>query len=315
MRLEIIGALDARLAMLQESATTDGCRESLTAAFRDFAVSELEEHGPWMKNESKQPAHHFTSSCDMKRRRKDNEAPQIPSSDLRIFYFITLHQHPQLTQRIIYALQHPNHFFALHLDANAPDSTMKELQRAVAPFSNVYIIPKQVEVVWGGFSMVQVLLNAIEVALRLNERTAVKGAGEKDPVEKFLHEQQLNQPKLIEQLKEGVLFDYFINLSGSSYPLKSDLYIREFLAGKPKDALLMGMRTNRLHHNEFFHFVQCDNRIHRVGKLPQPVGMQVYTGTPPLFATSSPLTALHALPHHSLSLHLPLPPTSQDLSG
>jgi hypothetical protein len=215
MRLEMIGALDARLALLQEGAKTEGCRETLTAAFRDFVVSELEEHGPWMKNESKQPAHHFQSSCDMKNRRKSNEPSQIPSSDIRIFYFITLHQHPQLVQRLIYSLQHPNHFFALHLDANAPDSMLADLQRLIIPFPNVYIVPNRVEVVWGGFSMVQVLLNAIEVALQLNDRaaesaSATGGTGA--------------------TASTGGLFDYFINLSESSYPLKSDLYIREVRA-------------------------------------------------------------------------------------
>ncbi|WES98474.1 beta-1,6-N-acetylglucosaminyltransferase [Chryseobacterium arthrosphaerae] len=84
-------------------------------------------------------------------------------------------------------------FYLIHIDRKAKAEFTEEIQLYLIHFPNVYIL-ESMNIVAGGFSMIQAELNAIEYLLNVSND-----------------------------------WDYFINLSGEDSPLKSQNIIRKFL--------------------------------------------------------------------------------------
>jgi hypothetical protein len=74
-------------------------------------------------------------------------------------------------------------------------------------------------------------------------------------------------------------FDYFIDISETSYPMKPEPMMRSHLSKYQPDRNFMGMSKMKIHPNEWFRFIECDNKLHRVGKLQQPDGISLYVGS------------------------------------
>ncbi|SMC65882.1 beta-1,6-N-acetylglucosaminyltransferase [Moheibacter sediminis] len=116
-------------------------------------------------------------------------APKI----INIAYLILVHRLPEQFKRMFKAVYHPDNFYLIHIDKKANEEIGEEITDFLSPYSNVFIQDSQ-KVVWGGYSMVQAELDGMKHLLNL-----------------------------------GVEWDYFINLSGQDYPLKSQAIIRHFL--------------------------------------------------------------------------------------
>lgn len=115
------------------------------------------------------------------------------SRQIRIAYFIMLHHKAETFKAMFEKIYTRDQFYLIHIDRKAKAEFTDEIQQYIIHFPNVYIL-ESMNIVAGGFSMIQAELNAMEYLLNVTEK-----------------------------------WDYFINLSGEDYPLKSQNIIRQFL--------------------------------------------------------------------------------------
>ena len=120
-----------------------------------------------------------------------------PSGQIRIAYFILVHRFPEQFKRLFKAIYHPENYYLIHLDKKTSLEIYDDIQDFLANFLNAYMLVSE-NVVWGGYSMVQAELSGIKYLLDINAE-----------------------------------WDFFINLSGQDFPLKSQDFICDFL-GKNK---------------------------------------------------------------------------------
>ncbi len=112
---------------------------------------------------------------------------------MKTAYLILVHRYPQQFMRLFRAIYHPINYYLIHVDKRARGGLHTEIQDFLASFSNAHLLESR-NVVWGGYSMVDVELRGIK-----------------------------------ELLKISVEWDFFINLSGQDYPLRSQAFIQDFL--------------------------------------------------------------------------------------
>lgn len=124
-------------------------------------------------------------------------SPRISESrsgpHVRIAYFIMVHHKPEVFKNMFQKIYTRDQFYLIHIDKKAKPDFIEEIQIYIVQFPNVYILDSM-NIVSGGFNMVQAELNAMEFLLNVSKE-----------------------------------WDYFINLSGEDYPLKSQNIIRKFL--------------------------------------------------------------------------------------
>ncbi|MDQ1859066.1 beta-1,6-N-acetylglucosaminyltransferase [Chryseobacterium sp. WLY505] len=124
-------------------------------------------------------------------------APRISESHsgphVRIAYFIMIHHKPEVFKSMFEKIYTRDQFYLIHIDKKAKQEFIEEIQLYIVHFPNVYILDSM-NIVSGGFNIVQAELNAMEFLLNVSKE-----------------------------------WDYFINLSGEDYPLKSQNIIRKFL--------------------------------------------------------------------------------------
>jgi hypothetical protein len=115
---------------------------------------------------------------------------------MKIAFHILAHNNPKHLERLIKSLVSMNCIIFVHIDRN---SSIDDFSNCF--LENVIFIKNRIAVYWGDFSIV-------EATIRL----------------------------LLEARKCGSAFDYHILLSGSDYPLRSGIYIEQFLrANKGKE--------------------------------------------------------------------------------
>lgn len=112
---------------------------------------------------------------------------------VRIAYFIMIHHKPDAFKEMFQKIYTRDQFYLIHIDRNAKAEFTEEIQLYLIHFPNVYIL-ESMNIIAGGFSMIQAELNAMEYLLNVSND-----------------------------------WDYFINLSGEDSPLKSQNIIRKFL--------------------------------------------------------------------------------------
>jgi hypothetical protein len=157
----------------------------------------------------------------------DSSTENAIGNQVTIAYFILVHRLPEQFKRLFKALYHPENHYLIHLDKKISIEVYDDIRDFLTDFPNTYILESE-NVVWGGYSMVQVELNGMNYLLKLN-----------------------------------VHWDFFINLSGQDYPLKSQKIIRAFLTQnkgnnfiKIADQLAIRPETmNRIEN----HFVETEN--------------------------------------------------------
>lgn len=124
----------------------------------------------------------------------DPQALQSPSFLVRIAYFIMIHHKPNIFKEMFQKIYTRDQLYLIHIDRKAKAEITEEIQLYLVQFPNVYVLESR-NIVEGGFSMIQAELDAMEFLLNVNAE-----------------------------------WDYFINLSGEDYPLKSQNIIRKFLS-------------------------------------------------------------------------------------
>lgn len=112
---------------------------------------------------------------------------------ITIAYLVLVHRLPNQFKRMFTAIYDSENIYLIYIDKKASAEISKDIKSFLKPYSNVYIIIGE-NVTWGGYSMVQAELDGMNFLLRKNQN-----------------------------------WNYFINLSGQDYPLKSQKIIRQFL--------------------------------------------------------------------------------------
>lgn len=127
---------------------------------------------------------------------KSLNSPAPPEAEIAYFLQIannTVEHFPRLLRR----LHHPSNIYAIHFDLKIPSARLEPLIKLISTtpaYSNVHIMPSEL-ITYRGVSMLLNTINAIS----------------------FL-------------LSTSTTWDYFINLSGSDYPLLTPTTIRQLLA-------------------------------------------------------------------------------------
>src|SRR3972149_6111059 len=110
-----------------------------------------------------------------------------------IAYLILAHRYPGQFKRLFRAIYHPANYYLVHVDKRSGVGLQTEIQDFLSSFANASLLKSQ-SILWGGYSLVDAELRGIE-----------------------------------ELLKLGSEWEFFINLSGQDFPLKSQTHIQDFL--------------------------------------------------------------------------------------
>jgi len=130
----------------------------------------------------------------------------------------------------------------------AGEATYADLAARYADVPHVHVLPTphRVHVNWGGFSMVEATLRCLRYA-----RGHLTG--------------------------RALDFHKVTHLSSTAYPLVSNAEIRDTLASYPVDANLLEVRMKRSEPgpDSWHYFVECDDKVHRIYRMPPPSGPDV----------------------------------------
>jgi hypothetical protein len=110
-----------------------------------------------------------------------------------IAYFILVHRYPDQFKRLFSSIYTTSNYYLIHIDKKSNTHFYETITTYLATFANVEILASQ-NVVWGGYSMVDV------------EQKAIKRL-----------------------LKADTKWQFYVNLSGQDFPLKSQSQIEAFL--------------------------------------------------------------------------------------
>jgi len=111
-----------------------------------------------------------------------------------IAYLILVHRYLNQFKRLFRAIYHPANYYLIHVDKRSSVGLQTEIQDFLSSFANASLLKSQ-SILWGGYSIVDAELRGIK-----------------------------------ELLKMGLKWEFFINISGQSFPLKSQTHIRDFLS-------------------------------------------------------------------------------------
>lgn len=112
-----------------------------------------------------------------------------------IAYFMLIHRYPNQFKRLFKSIYHEKNYYIIHIDKRASRKIFDEINLFLGDYGNASILESK-EAIWGGYSLVDAQLRGIE-----------------------------------NLVTSGGTWDYFINLSGQDFPLKSQEFIMGYLSG------------------------------------------------------------------------------------
>lgn len=110
-----------------------------------------------------------------------------------IAYLILVHRFPSQFKRMFKAIYHPDNHYLIHVDKRSGTNLELEINDFLSDYQNASML-KSEKMLWGGYSLVDAELRGIKHLLEM-----------------------------------GVDWEFFINLSGQDFPLKTQSYIHDFL--------------------------------------------------------------------------------------
>ena len=111
-----------------------------------------------------------------------------------IAYFILVHRFPEQFKRMFRAIYDPANHYVVHVDRNSGQEISEDIARFLTPYQNAEMLAGQ-RARWGGYSLVDAELRGMARLLEM------------DPA-----------------------WTHYINLSGQDFPLRSQAFIRAYLA-------------------------------------------------------------------------------------
>lgn len=184
---------------------------------------------------------------------KPEQAPKLTNMDgiepVRICYMLVVHGRAyRQFARLFKAIYHERHFYYIHVDKRS-DYLHRQISEATSIYGNVRLTKWRMSTIWGGASLLQMLLRAIKESLYI--------------------------------WKE---WDFFINLSALDFPIESDEALSKFLSvnraksflkshGRPDEKKFIKKQgLNRV-------FVECDEHMWRLGARSIPEGIKMTGGS------------------------------------
>jgi protein xylosyltransferase len=172
------------------------------------------------------------------------------SDGARIVFLFSLHGRAlRQVKRLFKAIYHKDHYFFIHVDSRS-DYLHRNLYETFSDFPNVYFPTWRIATIWGGASLLQMLLRALED---------------------------------LEFILTGWRWDYFVNLSESDYPLRANGDLVRFLKAHDGDNFV---KTHGADISKFIQkqgldrtFVECDNHMWRVDNRKLPGDITVDGGS------------------------------------
>lgn len=111
-----------------------------------------------------------------------------------IAYFMLVHRYPNQFKKLFKSIHHEKNYYVIHVDKRAGKKIFDEIDLFLSDYKNASLLESK-ETIWGGYSLVDAQLRGIE--------------------------------KLV---TSGGAWDYFINLSGQDFPLKTQEFIMGYLS-------------------------------------------------------------------------------------
>ncbi|XP_038065057.1 xylosyltransferase 1-like isoform X2 [Patiria miniata] len=173
----------------------------------------------------------------------------VDDKPVRIVYVLVVHGRAlRQVRRLIRLLFHTDHYFYIHVDSRS-DYLHRELSKMAQAFSNIRLTPWRLATIWGGASLLQVYLRCMEDLLNMADWQ----------------------------------WDFFINLSESDMPIKTNEYLVSFLSRYRKYNFL------KAHGNDDERFIkkqgldkvfyECDTHMWRLGDRKLPTGITLDGGS------------------------------------
>lgn len=110
-----------------------------------------------------------------------------------IAYFILVHRYPEQFKRLFKAIHDPSNHYVVHVDKNSGPELAADVAQFLASYQNAVMLESK-KALWGGYSLVDAALRGMAKALEMSPD-----------------------------------WEYFINLSGQDFPLKTQGRIKAFL--------------------------------------------------------------------------------------
>jgi hypothetical protein len=156
-----------------------------------------------------------------------------PENRGMIAYFILVHRYPEQFKRLFRSIYLRGNSYVVHIDKSSGPELAKDIETFLEPYAGVQILPAR-NALWGGYSLVDAELRGMAALLEMSTD-----------------------------------WTHFINLSGQDFPLKSQNYIRKFLAAHPGKQFIRAVcqrsqrpdTMNRVSH----YFVELLGKIYRTG--------------------------------------------------
>nr|SVE74964.1 EOG090X01AN [Daphnia dolichocephala] len=172
----------------------------------------------------------------------------IANGTARIAFILTLNGRAlrQVT-RLLRIIYRPQHVYLIHVDARQ-DFLFRSLLQLELKYPNVRLSRKRLSSIWGGASLLDVLLQSMEQLLEIDSQ-----------------------------------WQFVFNLSESDFPLRSIESLEAFLAANPGRNFLKshGRQTRQFIHKQGLDrvFHQCESRMWRVGDRNLPAGVRIDGGS------------------------------------
>ena len=210
----------SKLLSLFENARSTECRELIAEHFGYFmAALGREEDMPFVGWELENTCPDFDEMPDYVGINAQNTTEGTSKgsdgaeyiddpADLRILYGLLIHDDPLSTIRLIESLYEPGHTFVIHVDAKEKSqSTYRTISEYATSAEHVHVLayPYRSRITWGGFSMVNATLHMLKYSFGL----------------------------LPDQNDEALDFHKVVLLSGTTYPIASNMKIRLEISKSP----------------------------------------------------------------------------------
>ncbi|KAM9371323.1 xylosyltransferase 2 [Phaethornis superciliosus] len=172
-----------------------------------------------------------------------------PSQPVRIAYMLVVHGRAiRQLKRLIKAVYHQQHFFYIHVDKRS-NYLHREAVELARHYPNIRVTPWRMVTIWGGASLLKMYLRSMKDLLELTEWP----------------------------------WDFFINLSATDYPTRTNEELVMFLSKyRDKNFLKSHGRDNarfikKQGLDRLFH--ECDSHMWRLGERHIPEGIVVDGGS------------------------------------
>ncbi|XP_060946488.1 xylosyltransferase 1-like [Limanda limanda] len=172
-----------------------------------------------------------------------------PLEPVRIAFVLVVHgRASRQFQRLFKAIYHTSHYYYIHVDQRS-NYLHREVLSLARQFPNVRVTPWRMSTIWGGASLLTMYLRSMEDLLRMSDWS----------------------------------WDFFINLSGADYPIRTNELLVSFLSkyrnmnfikshGRDNARFIRKQGLDRL-------FYECDTHMWRLGDRKIPEGIAVDGGS------------------------------------